>query len=122
MVNMPLLAWLKRKTTTSVNLNPNALKTLATVEATLLINKGFTPHHQIITINVIHVGAVCRPPINQTRLHYFKTRPSSIQAFSGLPSNPREKTSSWVSYLTMGPPPLACWSPICSGSAQPSWA
>lgn len=54
------------------------------------------------------------PPINQTCLHYFRTWPSSIQAFFGLLSNQRERTYSWVSYLTMDPAPLAC----CPQSVQ----
>lgn len=93
-----------------------------------LLKKRPTPYQHIITIESYltphyntQVGSVWHPSINQTCLHYFKTQPSSIQPFSGLPSNPRERTSSWVSYLTMGPLPLACWSPICSGSAQTSW-
>lgn len=67
------------------------------------------------------MGPVWHPSIHQTCWCYFKSQPSPIQASSGLPSNPRERTSSRVCYLNSGTPPLACWSPICSGSAHPSW-
>lgn len=50
-----------------------------------------TQYQQVITIHLICVGSVCHASINQTCLHYFKTQPSLIQAFSGLPSNPREE-------------------------------
>lgn len=80
-----------------------------------------TLFHQILTMICSRFVWMKQPSINRRVCSILRPGHGSSERSLGFPPIQERAAPPGLSYLTTGPPPSACWSPICSVSAQTSW-